>query len=104
MFAAAPSRIVIGVTGKKAPEPRTLTIWSEEKDLNYSVSPTAEKWLSMKPAAGKATGEQRRYVIEVNPESLTPGRYQASIRIAASGVVNGPLTIPVTVEVSEKEK
>lgn len=101
-IAAAPSRLVFGINGASPPNSRILTIWSEEKDLIYAVSPSAEKWLRMKPLAAKGPADQRRFQIEVNPVGLAPGRHEARIQIYATGVVNGPLVIPVVVEAPGK--
>jgi hypothetical protein len=96
-FAASPGHITLSVTSDRAPSPRAITIFSDDKSLTYNAT-SSQPWLRVTPAKGSAPGAQRLQ-IAVDPARLRPGRNEGFIRVSATGQLSAPLNVPVVVEV-----
>ncbi len=53
-------------------------------------------WLSVSPTSG---GTPQSASVSVNPSGLAIGNYSGTVTLAATGVANSPLSIPVTLQV-----
>ncbi len=67
--------------------------------LSYSITDNVN-WLSCSPTSGTNTGETDTIRVNYSSSSLTPGTYNGTITITASGATNNPQTIPVTLTVT----
>lgn len=67
--------------------------------LSYSITDNVN-WLSCSPTSGTSTGETDTITVNYTTSSLTPGTYNGTITITASGATNSPQTIPVTLTVT----
>jgi hypothetical protein len=77
-----------------APQPVSIT---SNKPIAFTTSvSTATPWLSA--SAGGTT--PATVTVTVDPTGLSPGDYEGSVLVNASGAANTPLVIPVTVSVS----
>jgi len=97
-FAATPGHVSLSVNGEKAPAPRFISIYSDDKSLSYNVS-TTQPWLQVTPAAKAGAAGTSRFQIAIDPARLRPGRNDGSVRVTATGQATAPLFIPVVVEV-----
>ena len=86
------------------PGSKTLSIWNAGTGtLNWTAQKSAgATWFSITPASGSSTGSSNRNTMTV---SITPGlgigTYTGTITINATGAVNTPQTISVTLTVSQ---
>jgi hypothetical protein len=83
--------------GGPAPPAQALTIGSSGSVLGYTVSASGGAWLGVTPTSGNTLGSVGVFV---NTSGLAVGTYSGSITIAAAGVGNTPLTVPVTLTVT----
>jgi len=94
---ATPTSLAFSATqGAANPSGQTLTISSPGATLTWSATTTAA-WLSVSPSSGKTQGTG---TVSADITGLSPGTYNGSITIAATGATNSPLTIPVSLTVS----
>ena len=92
-IAAAPGRIVIGISNKKAPRAKTVAIWTDNPGDVLTVTPQ-KQWI--KATAGKPKKGARTYDITVDTTALPPGRiHDGVVRVGGPG---GVLDVRVTVE------
>lgn len=63
-----------------------------------STSSGSGSWLSVSPASGTAPSPLS---ISVSPAGLSAGAYTGSVQITASGASNTPLSVPVTLRVTQ---
>jgi hypothetical protein len=98
-YAAAPGRLEFAFKEKKQPEPRYVTVWTDDADVTYTIASSGQSWLVVTPETRDQATRRQRIKIEIQPETLARGRYEATIRIVADGVTARPLAIPVVVEV-----
>jgi hypothetical protein len=68
--------------------------------LNYQVTCNAS-WLSVSPASGSSTGQEKSHVVVVNSSSLGAGTYSGMITVASSAASNSPQKVSVTLEVTQ---
>ncbi|MDX2176126.1 MAG: S8 family serine peptidase [Candidatus Sumerlaeia bacterium] len=66
--------------------------------LSYTVSDN-QTWLSVSPTSGTSTGEEDTVTVTYSTSGLTPGSYNATITVTASGASNSPQTIAVSLEI-----
>lgn len=91
--------------GKAVPAVQTFTLTSNGSPVTYSVSATSSncggQFLSVSPSAGTTPGT---IAVAINTEDVTAGTCKGTITIASTDasvtVGNSPLTIPVTLNVS----
>jgi hypothetical protein len=98
LFAASPGRFVFSVRKGKAPEPKTLTLLTEEKAITFTVS-TPQPWLKIEPVKAKGAKGSNRFLVRIEPAALKRGRNQSYIHVISSGKLSAPLDIPVVAEV-----
>lgn len=67
--------------------------------LDYTISDDAA-WLSCSPTTGSAVLDADPITVTFDTAALAAGVHNATITITASGVANSPLSIPVTVTIS----
>ena len=95
-----PSRFV-HVIGNAPPQPQLVRIGSTGDSLQYYVTAATtgpQGWLVITPSSG-ATPQDLS--IGVNPTGLAAGTYSATVNVQASGALNSPLAIPITLTVSD---
>jgi uncharacterized protein (TIGR03437 family) len=101
-IAAAPASLQFGYTiGGTAPSAQTVQITNSGSGTlawTASVSSAATAWLSVSPASGTAPATLS---ISVSPGGLSAGVYTGSVSIAASGASNTPLSVPVTLTITQ---
>jgi len=95
-FAVAPGSFSFRCDGERVPSGRTLTILSDDKNLNYTVV-SAQPWLKVTPKKGSK--DARRFTLSVDPERLRVGRNEGVLVVSALGSPEAALRIPITVEV-----
>jgi uncharacterized protein (TIGR03437 family) len=80
---------------------KTLTVTSTSStNLDFTVS-TAQSspWLSATQSGNTAAG-RNGVILAVNANGLAPGTYSSSITLNSTGVLDSPLTVPVTLTVT----
>jgi uncharacterized protein (TIGR03437 family) len=80
---------------------KTLTVTSTSStNLDFTVS-TAQSspWLSA-TASGNTAAGRNGVILAVNANGLAPGTYSSSITLNSTGVLDSPLTVPVTLTVT----
>ncbi|MBN1674120.1 MAG: DUF4038 domain-containing protein [Kiritimatiellae bacterium] len=95
---------VIGEQGQDAPD-AVIQVWNGGTGtLQYRLIETSSK-LAVSPATGASTGpgDKRMHTVAFTTADLAPGTYARVITVEdnGSGAVNGPLTIDVTITVTE---
>ena len=86
--------------GTNAPA-QSFEIWnSGAGTLTYSITDDAT-WLNCVPANGSSTGEHATIQVTYATSGLTVGDYSAQITVIASGAVNSPKTIDVSLSVKQ---
>jgi uncharacterized protein (TIGR03437 family) len=107
MYASANSMLVaapVALNFSVAPNGndfKTLTVTSTSStNLDFTVS-TAQSspWLSASAGGNTAAG-RNGVLIGVNANGLAPGTYTSSITLNSTGVLDSPLTVPVTLTVT----
>ncbi|MGH9719739.1 MAG: S8 family serine peptidase [Bryobacteraceae bacterium] len=83
-------------TGGTAPAAQTFNVTTGAASPFTVAVSSGSEWLSVTPASATAPASVRA---SVNPAGLTPGSYQASITIRATGVNNSPQILGVTLVV-----
>jgi len=68
--------------------------------LNYSISDDAV-WLSCSPGSGTSTGSHNTITVDYSTSGLSPGTYNATIEVNASGASNSPQAISVILTVNQ---
>jgi len=87
--------------GGADPASETLGIWNAGTGtLTWSVSDDAA-WLSLSPTSGSSTGETDNVTVSVDINGMSAGGYDADITITAPGATNSPVTVPVSLTISE---
>src|SRR5688572_23893594 len=98
-----PATVVFKDTiGNAAPHTQTLNISTDAQDSAGGLSATVafgsgSGWLTVSLSGTSAPATM---TLTSNISGLTAGAYQATVTIAANGVVNSPVTVPVTFEVA----
>jgi uncharacterized protein (TIGR03437 family) len=85
------------------PEPQIITVTNEGGGtLNWLGTPSytsGSGWLSVNPPGGNAPTRATVSIDTVTPR-LPVGRYLGQIMISASGAINSPVSLPVTLDVT----
>jgi uncharacterized protein (TIGR03437 family) len=87
--------------GTNAPAPQPLAVNSSGTPLNVSISVSTQgggTWLSVNPPSGTTTVNLS---VSVSPVGLSPGSYSGVFTITPSDPSVAPLTIPVTLAVTQ---
>jgi uncharacterized protein (TIGR03437 family) len=102
LITASPNSLTFnGSVGGTAPPGQTLTIGSTGTPLVFFVSATVsttQQWLSVTPNQGSTTAGQ--VTVNVNPAGLPAGDYTGTVTITSAGAANSPITIPVTLRLT----
>ncbi|MFZ2198766.1 MAG: choice-of-anchor D domain-containing protein, partial [Thermodesulfovibrionales bacterium] len=86
----------IGAEGGLNPVARIMGITNGGAGtLDWSVGSSAS-WLVPAPTSGTGAGS---VTLSVDTTGLTPGTYSANVTITATGALNSPMTVPVTLEI-----
>jgi hypothetical protein len=86
--------------GQAAPPAQTLAVLNGGAgSFSYTISEDAS-WLSVTPSSGLTNGTVS---VAVNPSGLTPGSYSGHVILAATGIANSPLSVPVTLQVLSQD-
>jgi uncharacterized protein (TIGR03437 family) len=96
---AAPNPFIYQ-SGGSDPEPQTISIGSLGSTLSFTVATTTAdgaNWLSVTPQSGSTP---QTLTITVRPSGLAPGSYTGKVVVTSTGASNSPLSIPVTLSVS----
>jgi uncharacterized protein (TIGR03437 family) len=99
VIATAPASVQFSyTTGGNVPAAQSVQITnSGAGTLAYTVTASAS-WLSATPSSGTAPSS---ISILVSPSGMGAGTYTGNVQITASGASNTPLTIPVTLTITE---
>jgi predicted outer membrane repeat protein len=82
--------------GRSNPSQQTLTISNDGTGaFDWAISPNAE-WLQVNPANGHSDGESNDVVLSADITGLAAGTYNCELTISASGALNNPVKIPVS--------
>jgi len=86
-------------TGGAAPPTQSVSLGSSGEALTFSVAATNSggAWLSATPSSGTTPAT---LTVSVSPAGLTPGVYNGTITVTASGASNGPQSVSVTLNVT----
>jgi uncharacterized protein (TIGR03437 family) len=89
--------------GGAAPQPQTIAIsMTGGGQLAFSVAANSLSggvpWLSVSPNSGTTPGN---VTLSINPGSLAAGTYQGSVTITVSGASNSPITLPISLTVTQ---
>ncbi len=99
---ASPATVSFAVqTGGAAPADQTVAVTSSGAPVSFTVSTstaTGGNWLHAGAPGGTAPGT---IALRVTPAGLATGTYIGTVTIAAAGAGNSPVTIPVTLVVSD---
>lgn len=83
----------------QAPTNQIVQIWnSGGGTMAYSLNDDAG-WLSLSPTNGTSGGESDPIIVSYNTSGLSSHVYTATITITATGAVNSPQTVPVTLTI-----
>jgi len=86
--------------GTDAPS-QTFQVWNSGiETLTYSISDDAT-WLSCSPTSGSSTGERDTIQVTYGTSGLPSGAYSATITVSASGAINSPSTVTVSLSVKQ---
>ena len=82
------------VIGAATPPQQVVQFSASSGSLTYGfTAPSGASWLSAVPSAGSNSSS---LALSVNPAGLAPGTYGANIQVSASGAVNSPQPLGVT--------
>jgi hypothetical protein len=97
-IAYSPSNLGFVVDGVGASaESQTINIYNSGNGvLGWSAS-ASNTWLSLSPASGTGTGE---VIVSAETSGMVPGSYDGMITITASGAINNPVQVPVTLTIN----
>ncbi len=94
-----PSNLAFTYTaGGTAPGTKTLNLASSTSTaLSYTAAASGGAWLSVGSTSGTTPGS---VVVSANPTGMAAGSYSGTITITASGAMNSPQSVPVTLTVT----
>ena len=96
---ASPSSLQFSYTvGATTPDPQSVQLTNGGSGTLSWTATTDQSWLSVTPSSGTAPSTLS---ISVSPGSLSAGAYTGNVQITASGASNTPLTIGVSLTVSQ---
>ncbi len=97
LLTSSPPSLVFNAISPILTGSQSLSIGSTSGTPAFTTSvSSATPWLSVS-GSGTAPGNA---LVSVNAAGLSPGTYQGAVQIASPGVVNSPLSVPVTLVVS----
>ena len=106
MLTAAPAGVNFTYQiGTSAPQPIALTVGSTGASVGVGVTTEATNggagpsWLSVSPTSGITPVNLST---SINPSGLAVGDYSANIKLTAPGAANSPMTVPVTLKITDK--
>jgi uncharacterized repeat protein (TIGR01451 family) len=90
--------------GTSPPAAQPLAVASSSGPLSFTAAasvqtPAGGTWLSVSPLSGSTPANLS---VSVDPAGLAPGTYNGTITIAGAGASNSPLTVTVTLMVSQQ--
>lgn len=94
-LAAAPARLVIGLSPKYEESTRRITLWTDAAGANPAAT-TAAPWLRLQPTRSRKPGRQTYDVIVDNSKLPAGEQFESAIMVTAEGAA--PLSVPVVVE------
>jgi len=68
--------------------------------LSYTLTST-EAWLSVSPASGTSSGEEKTHTVAVDTGGMVEGNYQGNITIADPKATNSPQTVRVALKIGK---
>ncbi|NWG32621.1 MAG: hypothetical protein HXY29_14185 [Rhodocyclaceae bacterium] len=83
--------------GRPRPSAQTISVSAAGASVAFSASTSGGTWLSATPGGTTPTN----VTVSVDPTGLTEGAYNGTVTISSSGATNSPLTIPVTLRVTQ---
>jgi uncharacterized protein (TIGR03437 family) len=108
IMAAAPSPSTISaapdglaftfVAGGDLPAAQTIQITNSASGTLAWTAAAADSWLSVSPSSGTAPSTLS---VSISSANLSAGTYSSSIQITAPGASNTPLSIPITLTVTQ---
>ena len=99
-LSVAPSSITFNATvggTNPTPEPITISDLASTGTMAWTVSDNAT-WLTVSPASGTGNGNP---TASVSLTGLAAGTFNATITVTATGAVGSPVTIPVTLNLTQ---
>jgi uncharacterized protein (TIGR03437 family) len=93
-------------TGSTNPAAQNLGLTSNGVPISFTAAATTTtggSWLSLNPTTGTTAasgGAATNIAVSVNPAGLTPGTYNGTITLTSTNASNSPVTVPVTLVVS----
>jgi uncharacterized protein (TIGR03437 family) len=98
-IAAAPANLQFAyMTGGTAPAAQTIQITNSASGTLAWTAAASAAWLSVSPASGTAPST---LTVSVSTAGLTAGTYTGNIQIASTGASNTPLSVGVTLTVTQ---
>lgn len=92
-FSAIPASLTFSAAqGAIAPSPQTITIRGPVEPSGITAS-TSATWLSATVSAGSVT-------VRVELSNLAAGSYQGTVTVTGGNIANGPLRVPVSLQVT----
>jgi uncharacterized protein (TIGR03437 family) len=79
---------------------QTLTVTSTGADMAFTASGSTVPWLLVGPSARNTASGSNAVTVVLVPNGLAPGTYSTTITMTASGALNSPLTVPITLNVT----
>jgi uncharacterized protein (TIGR03437 family) len=98
-IAASPASLQFSyLAGAGAPAAQSIQIANSGSGTLAWTATASASWLAVSPASGTAPSTLS---ISVSPGTMSAGAYTGNIQIASSGASNTPLSIPVTLTITE---
>ncbi len=91
------------ITGETPPTQFLIISNSGGGTLKYSIQPQAN-WLAVSPDSGTSDGREKKHTVSVNSSGLAQGTYSTSILVSDPSASNSPVSIGVTLSLSDKPK
>lgn len=89
-------------SGGSVPPAQSLSLTATGSSLSYTAAVTAgAMWLQVSNGSGTTPGSPS---VSVSPASLSAGTYNGTITVTATGAVNSPVTVPVTLTVGNSSQ
>jgi hypothetical protein len=92
---SASSFSFVAITGQTTPSQTLSVVNGGYGTFTYSAS-SDSSWLLVSPASGSTPGSN---TVSINASGLAVGTYNGHVTIAANGVPNSPVSIPVSLQV-----
>ena len=100
LLSVTPSTLNFFAATGSSPASQTINITNAGTgSLSWTASADSS-WISLSAASGTAPGS---ISVSINPAGLTTGQYQGNITIASNDVSNGPITVPVNLQLGTQQ-